>query len=135
MKRLKLIPRDQQGSAAVEFALAVPILILFIWGILQVALLFQANAGMQLALGEGARAATLCVPAGNVCTVPSDTTIKTKMSDKLFGQSDGIFNVQDPTTSAGYKTLTITYTRNMNFLFFNGPAVTLTRTKKVYTAG
>ncbi len=32
----------------------MPILVLFIYGIFQVGLLFQANAGMQHALGEGA---------------------------------------------------------------------------------
>ena len=41
--------------------------------------------------------------------------------------------VQDVVDGTNSKTLTITYTRTMNFLFFTGPAVTLTRSKLVYT--
>jgi len=55
------------------------------------------------------------------------------MNAKLFGPIDGTFNVQDPVNGTNSKTLTITYTRTMNFLFFTGPAVTLTRSKLVYT--
>ena len=51
----------------------------------------------------------------------------------LFGPIDGSFNVQDVVDGTNSKTLTITYTRTMNFLFFTGPAVTLTRSKLVYT--
>jgi hypothetical protein len=97
-------------------------------------LLFQANAGMQHALGEGARYATLCLsPTSTGCTVPTDANIKAKINAKLFGKSDGTFTVSDPvTTSNSYKTLTVTYSRAMNFLFFQGPTVTLTRSKTVY---
>ena len=56
MKLLTLLRRDQDGAAAVEMALALPVLVSMIYGIFQVGLLYQANAGMQHALGEGARA-------------------------------------------------------------------------------
>jgi Flp pilus assembly protein TadG len=135
MTMLKLFRRNEDGAAAIEFALSVPILITFIYGIFQVGLLFQANAGMQHALGEGARYASLCIPTSTGCNVPSNVNIKAKMNAKLFGQSDGTFTVQDPGPGLGYRTLTITYSRSMNFLFFAGPTVSLTRTKKVYTAG
>ena len=137
MTRIKTLGADQHGAAAIEFALAVPILVLFIYGIFQVGLLFQANAGMQHALGEGARYATLCVPATDSCTLESDTNVKAMITSKLFGKSDGSFTVADPvtTTASGssYKTLKVQYTRRMNFLFFQGPNVTLTRQKIVYT--
>jgi Flp pilus assembly protein TadG len=131
---LKILRRDEEGAAAIEFAIAVPILVTMLYGIFQVGLLFQANAGMQHALGEGARYATLCLsPTSTGCTVPTDANIKAKINAKLFGKSDGTFTVSDPvTTSNSYKTLTVTYSRAMNFLFFQGPTVTLTRTKTVY---
>jgi Flp pilus assembly protein TadG len=134
MSMLKLLRRNEQGAAAIEFALTVPILITLIYGIFQVGLLFQANAGMQHALGEGARYATLCLnpTAAGGCTVPTDDNIKAKINAKLFGKSDGTFNVADPTSTSNYKTLTVTYTRAMNFLFFAGPTVTLSRSKTVY---
>ena len=34
-----------------------------IYGIFKVGLLFHANAGIQHALGEGARYATVCIPS------------------------------------------------------------------------
>ena len=63
-----LLRRCQRGAAVIEFALTVPILVLIIYGIFQVGLLFQANAGMQHALGEGARYATLCMPTSTGAT-------------------------------------------------------------------
>jgi hypothetical protein len=57
------------------------------------------------------------------------------MNAKLFGPVGGTFNVQDPVddASTNFKTLTVTYTRTMDFLFFTGPVITLTRSKVVYT--
>lgn len=129
---LNIIRHCQRGAAAVEFAIAVPVLILMIYGIFQVGLLYEANAGMQHALGEGARLATL-YDRTTTNHVPTDVAIKAKMSTQLFGQNDGSFTVSDPVTSAGYKTLTISYTRQMSFLLAPGPNVTLTRSKRVYT--
>lgn len=134
MTRLfRLLRRDENGAGAVEFALSVPVLITMIYGIFEFSQLYEANAGMQHALGEGARFATLCVPTGTGCNAETNDDIKAKMNAKLFGPIDGTFNVQDVVDGTNSKTLTITYTRTMNFLFFTGPAVTLTRSKLVYT--
>ena len=46
MSRSKIIRRDEQGAAAMEFALAIPVLILMIYGIFRIGLLYEANAGM-----------------------------------------------------------------------------------------
>jgi hypothetical protein len=75
----------------------------------------------------------LCVPNSSGCTSETDTAIKAKMQAKLFGPADGTFTVSDPTDATNYKTLTISYSRTMDFLFFTGPTVTLTRSKLVYT--
>ena len=132
MSLLQLLRRCQRGAAAIEFAIAVPVLIVCIYGIFQVGLLYEANAGMQHALGEGARQASL-YDASTTSHVPTDDVIKAKMNAKLFGRNDGTFTVSDPVTGIGYKTLTISYTRQMSFLLLPGPNVTVTRSKKVYT--
>ena len=137
MKRPAFIRRDERGAAAVEFALCVPILVGVIYGIFEFSQLYWANAGMQHALGEGARYATLCIPDANAdsgCDNPATTDIVAKENATLFGPVGGSFDVQTPTAAAGYLTMTITYTRTMNFLFFTGPTITLTRSKKVYLA-
>ena len=121
---------DNQGAASVEMAFTLPILILFLYGIFQVGAVMAADAGMQHALGEGARLATLY-------PTPSDDAIKTRISDKKFGVYFGTFNdptVTDPGAGACSKCrdLGVSYVVTPNFLFFNGPTITLNRTKRVY---
>ena len=139
MSVLKLLRRETEGAAAIEFAIALPVLLVLIYGIFQVGLVFQANAGMQHALGEGARYATLCVPTSTGCNTPSDTAIVTRMSSKLFGMNIGTFGTPSVTTPASTtcpfcRDLAVTYTVTPNYLFFSGPAVSLSRSKRVYIA-
>ena len=134
MTLLPILRRDERGAAAIEMAIALPVLVSMIYGIFQVGLLYQANAGMQHALGEGARYATLCVPVSGACTTPSNTQIQTRISSKLFGKGDGNFTVNAPVTGTGYRDLSISYTKKMNFVFINGPTITLNRSKRAYTA-
>ena len=136
MMKLVSFGRDERGTAVIEIAIALPVLILFIYGIFQVGVAFQANAGMQHALGEGARLATICQnpTAGGVCSTASNTTIAARMNQKMFGTGIGTFTVNPIIDSTGYKTLSVSFTMPMNFLFFQGPAVNMTRTKRVYIA-
>jgi len=127
MSLLRLLKRDQRGAAVIEMAIALPVLVLFIWGIFQVGLLFQANAGMQHALGEGARYAT-------IWPTPTDIQIKGRINDKVYGVKNGTFTVADPVSNSNFKTLSVSYSMPMNFLFFQGPTVNITRSKKVYIA-
>lgn len=120
---------DERGTSAVEMALSLPILLTFIFGIMQVGMVMAADAGMQHALGEGARLATLY-------PTPTDTAIKDKISAKVFGTYVGSYAVSDPvTTTVGtskYKQLQVSYSVTPNFLFFSGQPITMTRTKRVY---
>ncbi len=123
----RVLWRNERGAAVIEMAIALPVLVLFIWGIFQMGLLFQANAGMQHALGEGARYAT-------IWPTPTDAQIKGRIGDKVYGVNNGTFTVADPASSSGFKTLSVSYSMPMNFLLFEGPTVNVTRTKKVYVA-
>lgn len=56
--------RNDEGAAAVEFALVLPLLLLFLFGIITFGIVFAQN----LALGNGARqAARLGAVEGNTC--------------------------------------------------------------------
>lgn len=132
MKMLKVIKRDNRGVAVIEIAIVLPVLILFIYGIFQIGILYQANAGMQHALGEGARFATLCKPVTGGCNISTDAQITAKMNAAVFGTKPGTFTIPAPTTVNRVMTLTVNYSQPMNFLFFPGPTVTLSRTKKIY---
>ena len=129
MIRKHSLRTDAQGAATVEMALTLPILMMLIYGIFQIGVILAANAGMQHALGEGARFATLF-------PTPTNEQIVARMQAKKFGVHVGVW--VDPTSvdavspATGYKTLSIGYSVTPNFLFFNGPAISWTRTKKVY---
>jgi hypothetical protein len=137
MMPLKRLLKNEDGAAVIEVAIALPVLVVLIYGIFECSQLYEANAGMQHALGEGARYATLCIPnpsnATTGCDLPTDVNIKARENAKLFGPYGGSFNVADVVDGTNIKTLTITYTRSMNFLLFTGPTITLTRSKQVYT--
>lgn len=130
--------RDERGAAAIELAFALPVLVLFIYGIFVIGQLMAANAGAQNALGQGARYATLCLnpTTATGCTLPSDSNIQAKISAGLFGTTSGTWSTPtiDRHDAQHYLTIQVTYTQNLDFLFFRGPTVTLTRSKKVYTA-
>ncbi|MEO7635259.1 MAG: TadE/TadG family type IV pilus assembly protein [Sphingomicrobium sp.] len=129
MTLLQRVRADESGASAVEMALSLPILLTFIFGMMQVGMIMAADAGMQHALGEGARMATLF-------PTPSDAAIKTKIADKVFGTYIGSYTVSDPaTTQSGttrYTLLQVSYTVTPNYIFFTGPPIVLTRTKRVY---
>lgn len=136
MSQLRALLRDDRGASTVEMALSLPVLITFIYGIFICGLMFQANAGMQHALGEGARQAT-------IFPIQDNATIKAKMDAKVFGAGGGtftssvfdagaIFGCNSPTTGTNYKTLRVTYARPVSFLFFNAPNLSITRCKTVY---
>lgn len=126
---IRKLRQSESGASAVQFALAAPVLITMMWGIFQFGVLFGSDAGMQHALGEGARYAT-------IWPTPTDTQIKTRMDDKLFKMGYGTFVIDNPdrNTTNGYIDLKVTYQFTPNLLFFTLPQVTLTRTKRAYTS-
>lgn len=128
--------RDERGAAAIEMAIALPVLVVMLWGIFQLGVAFQANAGMQHALGEGARLATVCQnpTADGDCSTATTTAIADEIKAKTFGTRIGAFKVDDIVEKDDYMDLSVTFTMTTNFLLFDGPVINLTRTKRVYIA-
>jgi len=144
MRIPRSIKADQQGAAVIEAAIALPVLVVMIYGIFSIGQLFEANAGMQHALGEGARYATLCSSLSvsgstTTCAVHTGTEVKAMVANKLFGANNGNGTWDDPnldtsTASSGYVTLTVTYHPLMKFAFYSLPSFTITRSKRIYLA-
>lgn len=131
------IARDQRGAAAIEMAFAVPVLVVMLWAFVQLAEVYRAVAGIQQALGQGARYATLCLtPTINGCTAPTGPQIKTVINNSVYGIGPGTFNVPDPVPgtsgTARYFDLTVTYSQPTNLLLFPGPTMSLSRSKRVW---
>lgn len=131
MKILARLKREQRGAAVIEMAFALPALIVLMWMIVQLGLVFRAMSGIQHGLGEGARTATLFPK-------PSDATIRTKISDAVYGIGPGSFTIANPVTGtqdgATYLDLRVTYTQNTDLLLFPGPTINVSRSKRVWIA-
>ena len=129
MTAIRKLNSNDSGATVIEFAIAVPVLVFMIYGIFMSGTLLMANAGLQHALGEAARHATLF-------PTPSDDDIKAKITAKKFGLGNGTLQpVQIVTDSANHhKTITVTYSQPTDFLFFNGPTMSVTQSKRVYVA-
>jgi len=130
---------NQQGAAAIEMAFALPVLIVMIWALVQLGLVYRAVAGIQQALGEGARYATLCLtPTASGCSAPTAAQIKTKISGRVYGVSPGTFTVSDPVSGVSgtskYFDLTVSYSQPTNLLLFPGPTINVSRSKRVWIA-
>jgi hypothetical protein len=89
----------------------------------------MANAGLQQAVEEGARYAT-------IYPNPSDTAIATHVTDSKFGlQSANIIgpSVSHGTTSGvNYVDVTMSYTVPLNFVLFETAPVVLSHTRRAY---
>jgi Flp pilus assembly protein TadG len=67
--------RDDRGQAAVELAMAMPLVVVFVLGVLQVALVARDQLAVELAAREAARAASVSAdPAGAATAAASRVT-------------------------------------------------------------
>ena len=131
--------RDERGAAAVEMAFVLPVLVTFIWIFAQLAQVYRASAGIQQALGQGARYATLCInPSSTGCASPTAAQVKTVIDQSVYVLGPGTFNAPEPTVgddgTSRYYDLKVTYTQPTSLLFVPGPTVTMSRTKRVWIA-
>jgi Flp pilus assembly protein TadG len=126
---IEKLGRDRRGSTAFEFAAVVPVMVLALFSCLQFGILFYANAGLQNAIGEGARLATLW-PRRNQAQIAAQINAsdfgldpaRLQPTQFSFGRAGGQDFVQ----------ITMTYNTELNFLFFRIPGVTLTETRRAY---
>ena len=140
MTLIRRLFRNEDGAAAVEMAFAIPVLVVMLWAFVQLAQVYRAVAGIQQALGEGARYATLCVnPTTSGCGAPTAAQVKTKISNSVYGIGPGTFTVSNPVSGTDgtgkYYDLTVSYSQPTNLLIFPGPTMSLSRSKRVWIAG
>jgi Flp pilus assembly protein TadG len=140
MRLVRRICANEQGVAATEMAFALPVLVVMLYMIVQLGEVYRAMAGIQQALGQGARFATLCLnPTTNGCDVPTGQQVHDKVITSVYGIGPGSFNANVPTlqtsgTTGKYYDLTVTYTQPTSLLIFPGPTINVTRSKRVWVA-
>lgn len=131
MKLLRAIRRDERGAAIIETAFALPALIVMVWAVVQLGLVFRAMSGIQHALGEGARLAT-------IYPQPDDAAIHDKIEAAVYGIGPGTFTIDDPVpgteNGSAFLDLQVSYTQATDLLFLPGPTITVSRSKRVWVA-
>ena len=114
--RIKSLVADRRGVSAIEAAILLPVLILAIVGIAQLAILQFAHAGLRNLIAEGAR-------FGSISPRPTDAAIKARLRQGGFGLVPE--RVSEPVITYGkagtadYADLELSYTVQLNFLFWN----------------
>ena len=122
---------DDRGAAMIEMAFALPIFIMMVWMLVQLGFVFRATSGMQHALGEGARFAT-------IWPTPTPGQIQQRVLDEVYGTRPGTFNVPMPVVGDDCDNrcvdLVVEYEQSTNLLLVPGPTIEVSRTKRVWVA-
>lgn len=74
--KVKIIPFDQKGAAAVEFAIILPLLLILLFGMIEFGFILYDKAMITNASREGARAGIVFAPGGI-----SDAEIRSVVKD------------------------------------------------------
>ncbi|WP_242124404.1 TadE/TadG family type IV pilus assembly protein [Sphingobium sp. Sx8-8] len=123
------LARNQRGVGAVEFGLALPPFVILLMGALQIGIIACARTGLQHAVDEGARYASI-YPA------PTDADIIARVNAREFGLDPAYTN--NPTITHGtqygvpYTEITMTYSRPLNFIVYQTPALSISYTRRSY---
>ena len=129
MPRLPL-REDSRGVGAVEFALLAPLFLALIFAVVQLGLVFFANAGLKNAVSEGARLAS-------IYPRPTNSQIAARISSTKFGLDPA--HLSPPTIVDGivdgarYADITMTYNAPLDFIFYQPPPIRLVQTRRVFT--
>ena len=111
---------SDRGSAAVEFALVLPLLVMLLFGIIQFGFVYNAYITVTHAAREGARMAA--VGAFDTAAVKADTV--------PLDQSK--VNVTGPTlVSSDYYQVTVAYTYTLDIPFWKTQNLNLTSTARM----
>lgn len=120
---------NRSGATAAEFVLLVPVLMALMLGAIQIGILFFANAGLNNAVSEAAREATLW-PRRN------EAQLRARLEARRFGLNPE--NLSTPVitfgTDAGQDFVDIqaSYRVELNFGIFSIPAVTLDERRRAW---
>ena len=110
MRAISKLSQRRRAQSMVEFALIVPLLLVLMFGIIELGIMFSVYIGMTNSAREGARAGSVYQYEGTPFTENSVANIKTVDDERLTYLSqvitDTINPLVDPTTQL---TQTVTY--------------------------
>lgn len=135
MKRLPDLKRNSKGAAAIEFAIAAPVFVLLLMGMAQFSLVLFAQAGLDNAVTQAARQATLYRPP-----MMTEAQREQEILDELDAGRFGLApeRLSDPVIAYGtsngspYAEITLSYTMPLAFGFYTMDPITLTETRRAF---
>ena len=128
LRRL-LASLGRSGASTMEFVLTIPIALVVIFGSVQIGMVFWADAGLQNALGDAARVATLWPRRSN-------TEIAAVFDARKFGLDPAGLSTPVITTGTqngeDFVQIQASYQTSINFILFDVPGITLSHTRLAY---
>ncbi len=129
IRALRPLRSDRKGATAVEFAMALPLLLLMLVGVAQMGMLFFAHAGLRNLVAEGARFAS-------IAPRPTDAAIKTRIKQGGFGLNTA--SIKDPVITYGtagtadFADITVQYETELNFIFWKTGSFNIEQKRRVF---
>ncbi len=124
----RALSRSRSGSAS-EFALTLPIWVITVFAVVNIGRFFVVRAGLQNAMGEAARVATLWPRK-------TETEIRTAFENGLFGLTTNEAPELDLETGTAngqaYVDLEVEYEPQFYLLFVNISPVTLNYSRRAF---
>lgn len=124
--------KNERGAAAIEFALAIPLVIMMFLGIAQYGIILLANAGIRHGLDEGARAATVYIGA----TPMTDAQIRSTITSNYYGVNRGTVPppaiVRGTNNGVNYVEITVQYSTPIDLIFYRYGPITISESRRAY---
>lgn len=129
---LRSLRRDTRGVGLVEFALMVPLLVVILVGIAQMGSLYFAHSGLRSLVADGARFAS-------ISPRPTADAVRARLRAGGFGLTTA--SIAEPSVTLGntngtsgnwYYLISVTYTLQLDYVFWRPAPTTLTETRTVY---
>lgn len=123
--------QSERGSVALEFALLLPVLLLFLIGTVQLGQLLFAHADLRNGVAAGARLAA-------IFPRPSDAAVIAAVNEQLAGLDrtriigPAVRHAQ-LANGAHYAEISMSYSAELEFIVFDLPPVQLSETRRVFT--
>lgn len=114
--------KDDRGAVAAEFALILPVLLLLVFGIVQLGLTYQRQEAVHAAAREGARVASL--PTTSTAQACARSTAA--LAGTGFTATPACSATSDCSTSSGDVVVTITVSNTIDIPFFGSQTFDLT---------
>lgn len=127
--RSRLGQLGRRGSTTMEFVLVLPILLGLIFASIQVGMAFFANAGLQNAVAEGAREATLWPRR-------TDAQVRARITSSRFGLNPDYLST--PVVTYGteddqdYVEIQASCTVSLDFGIFSMPGVVINESRRAW---